>query len=396
MARAAEALVTPAVLVWARESLGLSRAEAARKLKVKEERLAAWEDDAGARRPTVNQLRKIADTYKRSLAVFFLPKAPKDFQVAMQDFRRLPGEEPHAMSMSLRLAVRKAVERRDVALELARALGVELPELTLTAELTEKPEDVAERIRTALGVPLEQQHSWANRYEALNGWRRVVEHLGILVFHADRIGMKDARGFSLNERPLPVIALNAKDAPQGRIFTLLHELTHLALREGGLCDLHEHDVKTAGVDAEVFCNHVAGAVIAPGSALRNETLVLQHAPRRGWDDEEIDELARRFWMSREAMLRRLTLVGAATLAEYERFRATLQAMPKKPQKGFLSPPVKSLRNFGFFFSTLAIDAYHDEVITGSDLAGHLELKLKHLPKVEQALAKGAAIDEGGA
>ena len=386
--------MTPAVLVWARESLDLSPEAAAKKLNVKPERLAAWEE--GTQRPTVNQVRKIAETYKRPLAVFFLPKAPKDFQVAMQDFRRLPGGEPHAVSMNLRLALRKAVERREVALELAGALNVDLPELTLTCELSEKPEDVAERIRAALGVSLEQQHSWTSRYEALNSWRRAVEHLGVLVFHADRIGMKDARGFSLDERPLPVIALNAKDAPQGRVFTLFHELTHLLLHEGGLCDLHEDDVKKAGPDAEVFSNHVAGAVIAPGPALREEALVLGHSRKKSWTDEEIDELARHFWMSREAMLRRLTLVGAASLVEYERFRAALQGAPKAPQKGFLSPPVKSLRNFGFFFTRLAVGAYHDEVITGSDLAGHLELKLKHLPKIEEALAKGTLLEEGAA
>lgn len=393
MAKAAEALVTPAVLVWARESLNLSLEAAGKKLKVKPERLAAWEE--GSRRPTVNQLRKIANAYKRPLAVFFLPTVPKDFQVAMHDFRRLPADKPPVQTMALRLEIRKAVERRQVALELAKALEVELPDVALTCEMTEAPETVAGRIRDALGVSIDQQRGWATNYEALNAWRRAVERLGVLVFHADQVPVKDARGFSINDRPLPAVIVNAKDAPQARVFTLFHELTHLLLREGGLCDLHEDVPRMAGPSPEVFCNHVAGAVIAPASALNAEPSVMSHSPRRSWDDHEVEVLARRYWMSREAMMRRLTLVGAATNAEYERYRAVLASAPKKPTKGgFVSPSTKSLRNLGFFFTSLAVGAYREEVITGSDLADHLELKLKHLPKIEDALARGAVLDEG--
>lgn len=392
MARAAEALVTPAILAWARETLGLSLEAAAKRLKVKPERLEAWEE--GARRPTVGQLRKIANTYKRPLAVFFLPKVPKDFQVVIRDFRRLPGDGPRSLSMGLRLGIRKAVERREVALELAKVLDVRPANLTLSCEITEPPEAVAERIRGAMAVTLDQQRSWSNYYEALNAWRRAIERLDVLVFHADQVPVKDARGFSINDRPLPAIVLNAKDAPQARIFTLFHELTHLLLREGGLCDLHEEPGKKPGADAEVFCNYVAGAVVAPATALKMEPLVRSRAGhRQEWRDEEIDELARRFWLSREAMLRRLTLVGAATAAEYQRFRDALASLPRGAAKGFISPSTKSLRNLGFLFTRLAIGAYREEAITGSDLADHLELKLKHLPKIEEALVKGATADE---
>ncbi len=393
MARAAEALVTPAVLVWARESLDLPRAEAARKLKVKEERLAAWE--AGTQRPTVNQLRKIADTYKRPLAVFFLSKVPRDFEVALQDFRRLPGHMPPATSMSLRLEIRKAVERREVALELAKVLDVELPELTLTCTAAEKPEAVASRIRAALGVSLDQQHAWRNEYEALNGWRRAVERLGVLVFHADRVALKEARGFSIDERPLPALVLSAKDVPVARIFTLFHELTHLLLRQGGLCDLHEAETHGRRADVEVFCNHVAGAVAAPEAALRAEAVVAAQAGARAWPSQAIEDLARRYWLSREAIVRRLTIIGAASNAEYERHRAAL-AVPGKRPGGFISPDKRSLRNLGFFFTRLAVGAYREEVITGSDLADHLGLKLKHLPKIEEALTRGEQVDEAGA
>jgi transcriptional regulator with XRE-family HTH domain len=60
--------VETSVLRWARESCGLSALEAARKLNVLDDRVEAWE--AGTAVPTIAQLRKAAEVYKRSLAVF--------------------------------------------------------------------------------------------------------------------------------------------------------------------------------------------------------------------------------------------------------------------------------------------------------------------------------------
>jgi DNA-binding transcriptional regulator YiaG len=58
MARTPDALVSPELLVWARETLGLSVDDAAKKAAVRAERLASWED--GTDRPTIAQLRKLA------------------------------------------------------------------------------------------------------------------------------------------------------------------------------------------------------------------------------------------------------------------------------------------------------------------------------------------------
>lgn len=67
--RSVRANINPGLLVWARETAGLPRDAAAKKIGVKPARLAEWEE--GRLRPTVTQLRKAASVYKRPLAVFF-------------------------------------------------------------------------------------------------------------------------------------------------------------------------------------------------------------------------------------------------------------------------------------------------------------------------------------
>jgi hypothetical protein len=44
-------------------------------------------------------------------------------------------------------------------------------------------------------------------------------------------------GFSISEMPLPAVVLNGKDWIGARVFTILHEFSHIIIRNGGVCDL---------------------------------------------------------------------------------------------------------------------------------------------------------------
>lgn len=74
MSRSIPALIKPALLTWARERAGLPLADAAAKVDIELERLQQWEQ--GTDRPSIAQLRKIGEVYKRPLAVFFLSEPP--------------------------------------------------------------------------------------------------------------------------------------------------------------------------------------------------------------------------------------------------------------------------------------------------------------------------------
>lgn len=99
--------VAPSVLIWARKSAHLRPDEAAKAANVAEAAVLAWE--AGTDQPTLVQLRKLGERYRRPLAVFLLPEAPKDWQ-AIHDFR----SQDHLddQSPALALAIREAHERR--------------------------------------------------------------------------------------------------------------------------------------------------------------------------------------------------------------------------------------------------------------------------------------------
>src|SRR5437870_120747 len=214
MARSIPALVKPALLAWARERSGLRLEETSAKAKIDVALLRAWED--GTEQPSIAQVRKLGEVYKRPLAVFFLQEPPTGFD-AQREFRRLPGVTPQNESPEMRLALRTALFRREAARDLYEQLGEPIPSFDAQADPAENPERVGARIREILGVSWDTQLAWPTAYVALNAWRGALERLGILVFQNGDMSVDEMRGISIPHGPLPVILLNSADAPHGRI-----------------------------------------------------------------------------------------------------------------------------------------------------------------------------------
>ncbi len=385
--------IKPELLRWARETAGMTVEVAARKLGVKPARLTDWETDR--LRPTVGQLRKAANVYKRPFAVFFLPAPPAQPE-PLHDFRRLPDEQLPPPSPALLLEMRRARRRRMVALELLADLDLQVPRFPLRDSLEDDPDLVAARGREWLGITIDQQARWVGPYDALNGWIAAFEARGALVFQTGAVGVDEMRGFSISDQRLPVIVLNAKDAPRGRVFTLMHEFTHVVLNRSGLCDperVQRSRWRTPDEQVEVFCNYVAGALLVPADALLTDPRVVTAPRPREWDDETISALAEHFAVSREVILRRFLILGATTEEFYERKRAEYleqyraQAERVREAGGF--PPIfrVTLRDNGRRYTQLVLDALERERITFADVSDYLGVRVKHLDNIAVALER---------
>ncbi|MCY3818602.1 MAG: XRE family transcriptional regulator [Gammaproteobacteria bacterium] len=384
-----EATPNPDVLKWARESAGYDFADVARRLRTSEDRVRGWEENV--RRPTLGQLRKIAAMYRRPLALFYLPEPPRSFR-AMHDFRHLPGAVP-TESPALRLEIRRAWERRDIALELLADLDEEPAGVPVAVTLDDNVEDTATRVRQWLGVSPGRQREWGKApHAALNGWRTTLEAHGVLALQAIGVPLREMRGFSIAERPLPIAVANIQDAPRGRVFTLLHELVHILLRENGLCD--ERDVDDVDRGAEGFCNRVAAAILVPESDLRESETVIRHGRGVSWSEQELSGLSRRFGgASEEALLLRMVRFGLTTQhfyrerREHLRQRYTDQRERDAGQGGFVPPHRVSMAALGRTFVRLVLEGFDRERISASDVADFLGMRLKHLEEVRSDMRR---------
>jgi len=380
-AKSFEADVKPKVLQWARETIGLSPIEAAKKFKVAEDTLNKWE--SGQKKPTIIQLKKLATVYKRPLAAFFLPEPPKEPSLP-KDYRTLPQNEKKPFSPKTRVAIRRARRLQSLASELARNLNRKIGSEIERVRLSDDPEVIAAEIREKLGIEIQAQFGWKNEIEAISEWKKAIEKLGILVFH---IGapLEETRGFSLIDSEPRVIVLNLQDTINGRIFSLFHEYGHLLLNDSGICDMGDQDrLPENDKVVEKFCNHFAGAILVPKEALINHKLLSPIKYHPEWSDEVLRDLARRFKVSKEVILRRMVILGYADIDFYKKMREKwLKATFKRRGGGGRNPPKECVQKNGTPFISLVIESQRKEKITYSDVADYLEVRLKYLPKIEQ-------------
>lgn len=388
MARTPPAIIRPQLLTWARESIGLSIEDAARRVRVEPARLESWE--SGDASPTVAQLRNLANVYKRPLGVFYLPEPPLDF-MPLADYRLLP-EAEQELSPSLLLEIRRAQEQRELHLELIEELGDEPPAAErLRLDIGSDPEQAGLALRNLLQLSLEEQFSWTDSYQALNGWIAAIESVGYLVMQASGVGLTEMRGFSIAEEIFPVIVLNGADAPNGRIFTLLHEAAHIQLSASGICDLHERGDRLADA-IEVFCNHVAAAALMPRESFLDDPGVATGDGNDHWPNEALAPLARRYSVSREAVLRRLLTFGKVTEDYYREkrleFLETYQRR-REESEGFAPVAAIRVRDLGRPYVTTVLDAFYQRHITAADLSRLLGARLKHLDRIEATVKREA-------
>jgi Zn-dependent peptidase ImmA (M78 family) len=395
MATGPLAHIAPELLVWARESINLTVEEAADRMDVPAHRLSVWE--TGKELPTIVQLRKAAAVYKRPLAAFFLPRPPQDFFVP-HDFRRLPGEPAPTLSPELIVELRLAQFRQQLATELAEKEIKKPFRYSGHLSLNTDAETAAEESRRLLGISWDQQISWQTTYEALNAWKEAIERLGALIFFFGKVDVDEVRGYSISAEFFPVIGVNGKDTPNGRIFTLIHEFAHLLLNQSGSCNLQESPVSSKNQRIEVFCNHVAGAVLVPKSALEQEPSIRAAGKESVWEDWQLQELSNKFKASQEVVLRRILMIGKTTEKFYRKRRDQFNRAAMELAEdtgGFLEFPKRALRYVGKPFASIVLDAYHRDEITLSDVAEYLGVRPKHLSQLETALS-GKEAGVGGA
>jgi len=378
-------VANPAVVAWARAESGYAVERAARSIQVKPERILAWE--SGDRQPTPRQLEKLAHVYRRPLSVFFLQQPPQIPPLAAE-YRRLPSVEPGQESPELRLALRQMLIRRENALNLMGELGEPVPGFRLKAHLRESPEEVGHRLREALGIELAEQRAWPNEWRAWSAWRGSAERIGVLVFVFSRVKLEEVRGLALLRTPLPVAAINSKEIPESKAYTLLHETVHLMLAAGHeeKPALKERRPASEWNKIERFAEIAASHAMVPEQAFVEQVRTM--GPMRAWDIGSVRRLARRFRITPLAAATRLRESRFMTWEAYRQWREqwddfTATLPPRRG--GIASPAEKAINRAGRPFAQLVLEALAANRITSIEAARYLELRFDHLEAVRSHL-----------
>lgn len=396
MAKAIPAIVESSVLRWARETAGYTVEEIAKRFSKDPSEVSAWESEDPEKRPYMGQVRDLANLYKRPLSDFFLPSPPEESPIP-HDFRRSPGSIAGHYTPDLRKQLRFARERQELARALSEELSQEVGEASLPQKVSASadPEKVGELIRSLSHIASLPQ---SNDRSVYNLWRRNLEAMGILVFQFEKVPSEDVWGFSIAERPFPVIAVNIDLSPNARTFTMLHEMGHILLGENGICDIDDSAPRgRQELHIEVFCNHAAAAALMPKKQfLSHPTVASRKGPSTDWTDLEIDQIARSFGTSREAAVRRLLTFDRTTREFYERKRLEYQAQyraQKNKETESQDEPFardyaqRAMSNLGANFVSLVLNSYHDKVLSLADAAKVLDVRPNKVRRVRDIASR---------
>lgn len=380
-----EIRVTPRVLRWAREAAGYSPDEVATKLgqvskKITPETVTEWE--TGDALPRLTALKKLAEIYKRPMAVFFLRTPPPE-PPPPKNFRLLATGEDKPLSPATLLAVRTARRLHELSHELSDELGYEMTTSLPRADLDIDPAQLAASERQRLGATFQSQFSFRDARKALWYWRDLIEDAGCFVFQLP-FPLEDARAFSEFHEDAPLIVISSKDEPVGRVFSLFHEYAHLLLRTSGICpDFRMDYVSSHEGRVEQFCNAFAGSFLVPASALQMATE--DHDDPT--EERALINLSYKFSVSKHVILRRLLDLDWVDLAYYRQKTAEWAKKPKRKKSGSGGPsqPVKAVSQRGRRFSTLVVEAADRGLIAPPTLYEGLGVRTKYLGAVRTEL-----------
>lgn len=378
----ARAKINPKMMEWARLHAGFTNGfEEILPSEIKN-RYEKWEN--GEVSPTWKQLRKASKKFNVPTAFFFMENPPIfDDLPDMINYRKLDSESIYkSNSPALIKNILKSETRRLIFMELSEELYGDISTFNVP-ELAHNKKAFSKYIREILDVPLEIQKSWMKEkkhYSFLNNWKEIITNkLGILVFETEKVEIEEMRGLCVLHDKIPIILLNGKDEPNGRIFTLFHELTHLLLGESAICgDDMDRSI-------EIFCNSVAGEFLVPEHDLLeniNESNLLSN--------ESLKELCDTYGVSEYVILRRLFDLNKITKNEYDsKTNSYINFSNTKKDNGSKGVYLYNMVKYnGRPFYSLVLEAYDYGIISSLDFSKYTNLGQKQIPKLQEILFGG--------
>jgi len=308
--------VAPEILRWAVERSGKEAETLARRFP----KLNGWL--AGEAAPTFKQLEDFAAATYAPFGYFFLAAPPAE-PLPIPDFRTRRAEGLRKPSGDLLDAIYLCQQRQAWFEEFAREEGLDAVPLVGSLTRETPVAEAAQAIREAIGFDLDQRREDRTWTEALRRMIHQVEDAGILIMVSGIVGSNthrklspdEFRGFALAHPYAPLIFVNGADSKSAQMFTIAHELAHLALGVSALSDAEASAFPDE--DTERWCNQVAAEVLVPLAVFQQELRAGEAVA------EATARLARRFKVSSLVILRRMWEAGV--FPNRDRFWAAYQA-----------------------------------------------------------------------
>ena len=353
--------VNPEILVWARQSAGLTLEEAAKKnQRLRDGQKASAADklnalELGMAEPSRPVLVEMARVYRRPLVTFYLSKPPAQGERGT-DFRTLATDHSTADDALLDALVRDIRARQSMVRAILEDIEEAEPLPFVGSHVIgDGLPEVLASLKSLLDVDLDAYRKQRNATAAFGLLRTRAENAGVFVLlkgnlgshHTDIVDTDVFRGFTIADDVAPFVIINHHDARPAWSFTLLHELTHLLLGQTGVSGARAEN------DLERFCDDVASEFLFPHEESKElifaqgtdfETIALQISARSNEANVSRTMLAYKIWRSggigRDTFNRLKNMFRAQWLSEREERRE----QTRQQQSGVVVNPYVTRRH----------------------------------------------------
>lgn len=320
-------------------------------------------------------LEKLAKVYKKRWTIFLL-QAPEVLKKHGND-NRSRQNKTETLDVDLINALDTAEYIIETSAELGGSGGKAFPQINV--DIRRNPDLFAQKFRTALNVDENKLHSQTDEFGALRFWKDLLTEHGLYI---SEMGWEtqSVRAFSIIRHNRAIIVLSTKEDPQPRTFSLLHELSHILMKQTGICDLHEDSG-----DIESLCNRFAAGFLMPENSFRALADELGIKKNVMPSDEQLKSLRKTFATSHLATYRRLYTLGYITKPQYESVQNGYTDLPDK-----IKSPKKASKGGNYYrnmlssngkrFTAEAFNAYANGTINTRTLSRVLNVSVDNLQK----------------
>ncbi len=374
--------VNPKLLEWASDRSTQGRTE----LEGRFPKLALW--IAGADAPTLNQLESFSRATATPLGYLFLQTPPVE-ALNIPHYRTLTDKTVGDPSTELLDTLHTMERRQDWLREYLTGEGRERVPLVNCAKPAEATRTVADRIGKLLGL----QPGWATRQrtweDALSTLRHAMTVAGVVVVvngvvgnnTRRRLDVEEFRGFVLVDDYAPLVFVNGADSKSAQMFTLAHELAHLAFGASAAFDLRQ--MQPASNAIEQACNRVAAELLVPEATLRQV-----------WDADDKDPyetVSRAFKVSRLVAGRRLLDLKFITRDAFFAFYKQYMAQERR-QKDAAEPGGNfnntTPQRVGMRFAVELVRAFQEGRVLPTEAYRLTDLKRKSFEELARRAVEG--------
>lgn len=382
--------VNPKIIQWARERARYSLESVAVKFKKDVSVIEKWEP--GEDFPAYSQLEKLAEIYKRPLALFFFREPPLEAE-EKQEFRTLPDFEIENLAADTIYALRQAKAMQLSLQEINNGINPSTKKIFQDISVSSRDDlrILAEQIRNYLNVTLEEQLTWNDQETALKKWRSAVEEAGIFIFKRS-FKQREISGFCLIDIEFPIIYINNSTEKSRQIFTIFHELAHILLQTNGITksdDRYINSLQGENKYIEIFCNKFAAEFLLPNHVfpeIIRETIVNVND-----NDKIISKISSDYKVSREVVLRKLLDNNFISQKEYtlkvnEWYSEQVGKSQDKNKKSGGNPYANQATYLGENYLKLVFNKYYQGQYDIERVADYLNIKkVATVEKLEQYL-----------